>query len=51
MNASMKFYNEKEHLYLKTDVSGVSLGVGHLQAWDGKQLKKMKYLTMQHSPQ
>ena len=33
----MKFYNEKEPLYLGTDVSGVGLGAGLPQARDGLQ--------------
>ena len=31
----MKFYNEKEQLYLETDASGARVGAGLLYARDG----------------
>ena len=37
---SMAFFNEKEQLYLETDVSGVSLKATLLQARDGMQFPK-----------
>ena len=39
-DAYMKFYNEKELLYLETDASGVGLGAGVLQARHSLQLSQ-----------
>ena len=39
-NATMAFYNEKEQLYLETDVSGVGLGAGLLQVRDDMQFSR-----------
>ena len=36
----MAFYNEKEELYLETDVLGVSLRASFLQVRDGKWFPK-----------
>ena len=39
-NATMAFYDKKWQLYLETDVFGVSLQAGFLQARDGMQLPR-----------
>ena len=36
----MKFYNENKQMYLETDVLGISLVAGLLQARDGIQLPR-----------
>ena len=46
-DAFMTFYNEKEHLYLETDISGVSLGASLLQVGNRMQFQKVTH-PIQH---
>ena len=46
INACMKFYNERDPLYLETDVSGVSLGEGLLQVRKGMILQATRCQLM-----
>ena len=43
----MKFYDEKEAIYLETDSSGGGLGTGSQQIREGLSLHEMKHLETQ----
>ena len=44
----MKFYNEKEPLYLETDISGVRFGAGLLHMRERMWIPKMRHLKTRY---